>query len=101
LPRIHSSAFELTSLVIYSLSELSKRRPAGLKHPELKLGPSPVHFVTSGFDMTSVYPDALFAKCRINSVLLYIVGFAEDTTSRNQSGPRRRTKVYIPGATGR
>ena len=54
LANIQISPLEEVSLVMYSLLPLSKRRPAGLKHPELKLGPLPAHFVTSGFQNTSV-----------------------------------------------
>lgn len=56
LPKIHSSALDVVSLVMYSLSELSKTSPAGLKHPELREGPLPAHLVTSGFHMISLYP---------------------------------------------
>ena len=53
LPRTQTSPFEEVSLVMYNLPALSKAIPAGLKQPELALGPLPAHFVTSGLRMTS------------------------------------------------
>jgi hypothetical protein len=56
LPKIHNSPLVEVSLVIYNRPALSNANPAGLKHPELKLGPLPAHLVTSVFQKISLAP---------------------------------------------